>query len=166
MPVQLVINTGNLDDLPKKISKAGQLLIDKTESELDEYGALLVLSIDGKIPKREGSTAQSLKYQIFGRGTRSMELRLSIGASNRPKDLVTWLRFGTGIYGPHATPIVPKRKQFLKFQIGGKTIFTRSVRGMRGRDFIRESWDDTEAQRKAMVGRIGRLGLTMLGDSR
>jgi len=166
MPVQMRISAGRLEELGSRLTKAQQALIDKTESELDEYGSLLVLAIDKYTPKREGSTAQSLKYIIKNRGTKDMELQIIMGASNRPKQLVEWLRFGTGIYGPRGTPIVPKKHKFLKFDIGGETIFARSVKGMKGFDFIQAGWDETEAQRRSMIGRIGRLALTMLGDSR
>lgn len=38
---------------------------------------------------------------------------------------------GTGIYGPNKRPITPKNKKALKFQIGGKTIFVKSIKGMK-----------------------------------
>jgi len=38
---------------------------------------------------------------------------------------------GTGIYGPNKRPITPKNKKALKFQIGGKTIFVKSIKGIK-----------------------------------
>jgi hypothetical protein len=40
---------------------------------------------------------------------------------------------GTGIYGPHGTPIVPVTKKFLRFKPRGSSVFvfTKSVKGMR-----------------------------------
>ncbi|KOS64629.1 hypothetical protein FJQ98_14120 [Lysinibacillus agricola] len=38
---------------------------------------------------------------------------------------------GTGIYGPKKQPIVPKNKKALKFEIGGKTIVVKSVKGIK-----------------------------------
>lgn len=44
---------------------------------------------------------------------------------------------GTGIFGPKSTPITPKRQGgVLKFEAGGKTVYARSVKGMRGRPFM------------------------------
>lgn len=166
MAVQISITADRLMELPARLSKASKELIQVTEDSLDEYGALLVLAIDQQVPKRGGSTGQSLKYIIKGRGTRGMELQIQMGASDRPKGLVEWLRFGTGIYGPRRTPIVPKRAKFLVFEIGGRTIYARSVKGMKGYDFIKGGWDMTASQRRSMIARIGRLGLTMLDDSR
>jgi len=49
--------------------------------------------------------------------------------------------YGTGIYSDHPTapkvPITPKRAKFLVFQKNGKTIFARSVRGVKPRRFMR-----------------------------
>lgn len=42
-----------------------------------------------------------------------------------------FVALGTGIYGEHKTPIVPKRAQFLRFVIGGKVIYTKSVKGQK-----------------------------------
>lgn len=42
-----------------------------------------------------------------------------------------WVMEGTGIYGPHGSPIVPVRAQFLRFPLrDGKIVYARSVRGV------------------------------------
>lgn len=42
-----------------------------------------------------------------------------------------WVHEGTGIYGPHRSPIVPVRAQFLRFALpSGKIVYARSVRGV------------------------------------
>lgn len=38
---------------------------------------------------------------------------------------------GTGIYGPNKRPITPKNKKALRFEIGGKTIFVKTVKGIK-----------------------------------
>ena len=48
-----------------------------------------------------------------------------------------YLEYGTGIYGPLKRPITPKEGKALKFSIGGKTIFAKSVKGMTPQPFIR-----------------------------
>lgn len=49
-----------------------------------------------------------------------------------------WQHDGTGIYGPHHTPIVPRRAQYLRFiPRGGNTyVYAREVRGTRGTFFL------------------------------
>ena len=38
---------------------------------------------------------------------------------------------GTGIYGPNKRPITAKNKKVMRFEIGGKTIFVKSVKGIK-----------------------------------
>jgi hypothetical protein len=47
-----------------------------------------------------------------------------------------FLEFGTGIYGPENTPIRPKSKKALYFQVAGKPVFARSVKGIRPKPFF------------------------------
>jgi hypothetical protein len=47
-----------------------------------------------------------------------------------------WLNRGTGIYGPHKTPVVPVHATFLRWVgAGGKVFFRRSVRGIKPTHF-------------------------------
>jgi phage gpG-like protein len=48
---------------------------------------------------------------------------------------------GTGIYGPHGTPIVPRTARFLKFRPKGSSVFVyaRSVRGNPPTFFLRRA---------------------------
>jgi hypothetical protein len=52
-----------------------------------------------------------------------------------------WVHEGTGIYGPHKTPIVPVTSPVLVFQPKGAAgfVFAKSVRGMRGRPFLTDA---------------------------
>lgn len=58
---------------------------------------------------------------------------------------------GTGIFGPHHTPITPKRGKLLVFEVGGpgrggqRLVVARSVRGQPGRPFLKDAL-------KAVVG--------------
>lgn len=51
-----------------------------------------------------------------------------------------YVHAGTGIYGPHRTPIVPVTSPVLVFQPrGGPVVFARSVRGVRPRPFLTDA---------------------------
>lgn len=54
-----------------------------------------------------------------------------------------WVDRGTGVYGPHHSPIVPTRAQFLRFYWDkvGAWVFARSVRGMPGAKFSKAATD-------------------------
>lgn len=49
-----------------------------------------------------------------------------------------WVHDGTGVYGPRATPIRPKKGKFLRFRPRGsrKWIYARQVKGMRPNPFL------------------------------
>lgn len=49
-----------------------------------------------------------------------------------------WIEFGTGIYGPRATPIVPRSAPFLAWRDkGGNWHRARSVRGRKATPYLR-----------------------------
>lgn len=52
-----------------------------------------------------------------------------------------WVHDGTGVYGPHHTPIVPRRAKFLRFRPRGSSryVYARSVKGMRPNPFMRNA---------------------------
>jgi HK97 gp10 family phage protein len=55
---------------------------------------------------------------------------------------------GTGIYGPHKTRIVPTTKKALAFQIGGKWIIRRSVKGQKPNPFMKRAFDEVRPRLK------------------
>lgn len=61
-----------------------------------------------------------------------------------------WVNDGTGIYGS-GKPITPKRARALVFQIQGKTIFARSVKGQRGQKYVEKSIHQTEQRKNEFV---------------
>ncbi len=52
-----------------------------------------------------------------------------------------WVHDGTGIYGPHHTPIRPRQAKFLRFRPrgGGRYVYARQVKGMRPNPFMRNA---------------------------
>ena len=48
----------------------------------------------------------------------------------------TYLEEGTGIYGPHGTPIVPIHSKAMRFTVGGSEIFAKEVKGMPAQPII------------------------------
>lgn len=51
-----------------------------------------------------------------------------------------WVHNGTGIYGPHQSPIVPTRKPYLVFQGRYGKVVTRSVRGQPAQPFLLQAY--------------------------
>ena len=56
-------------------------------------------------------------------------------------DYATYVINGTGVYGPHASPIVPKTKSWLVFtnRATGKLVFAKQVKGQKGVNFLRNA---------------------------
>jgi hypothetical protein len=52
-----------------------------------------------------------------------------------------WVMRGTGIYGPHGTPIVPVTSKYLVFRgKDGSTVFAKSVKGQTANQFLTEAF--------------------------
>jgi len=47
-----------------------------------------------------------------------------------------YVEFGTGIYGPNKSPIVPVRAKALAFKVGGRWVFTKSSKGQKPNPFV------------------------------
>lgn len=168
MATLIRVNPARIAEYRGRLTKAQQRAIDIAESNLDIYGSTLTTAIQQEAPQKTGRLQSSIRYQIWGRGTKNMQLRVSIGHPEEPKDLPTWLLYGTGIYGPRATPIVPKRAPFLQFYSEklGHVIRKKSVRGMKPNNFLQRALDRTLPQKRSLAGRIGRLVVELIKDPR
>jgi hypothetical protein len=52
-----------------------------------------------------------------------------------------WVHEGTGIYGPRATPIVPRSSPFLVFNIGTDKFVLKSVMGQKANPFLTRAFE-------------------------
>lgn len=66
---------------------------------------------------------------------------------------------GTGIYGPHKSPIVPRTAPYLKFTIGERTFRLRSVKGQEAQPFIKRAFEIVNA--RYVPARVERLRLAI-----
>lgn len=91
----------------------------------------------GSGPKRvnHGLLRASVATQL---GTYGADLSMRVGTNVY---YARWVHDGTGIYGPHGTPIVPRHAQALKFfwKKIGSTVYAKSVKGMRPNPFLKEA---------------------------
>ncbi len=89
----------------------------------------LVSYVQEEAPKRTGEFAKSHNFKTFERGNEF------IGKIYAAQPLAGWIVSGTGLYGPHKTPIVPVKAKALRFVIGSRVIFAKSVRGMKSNKY-------------------------------
>ncbi|MFJ4960266.1 hypothetical protein [Streptomyces sp. NPDC088739] len=91
-------------------------------------------TVEVECPKRTGDTSRSFRSDITIRPGRQVRGRVY---SDDP--VVGYLEKGTGLFGPRARRIVPRRAKALRFEVGGQVVFARSVKGMRPKPFMRRS---------------------------
>lgn len=167
MPSLVSMNATALLAFGKRLKKGQKQIVQSVEGEFDGYGRLLMQTMQKNAPRKTGTFASGMNYKVFGRGGANMELRVGWAPKGgQPKQLADWILFGTGIYGPRHRPIVPTKHKFLRFSVGGRVVFAKSVRGMKKRNFVGQSWSDTAGARQAMIGRIGKILATAVTGAR
>ncbi|WP_405296339.1 HK97 gp10 family phage protein [Methanobrevibacter sp.] len=64
-----------------------------------------------------------------------------------PAEYAQYVNDGTGIYGPYKTPIYSKAVgKPLAFNIGGKMVYTKMIRGQKGQKFVERSIAETQGK--------------------
>lgn len=112
-----------------------------------------------------------VKYMKEEAPHRTNALRNSIQAKTAAARSEIWGLFygryhieGTGIYGPKKRPIVPVRAKVLRFVIGDRVIFAKSVRGIKPNRFDQRAVERAKpALRVLMLENGRRLGRVISG---
>lgn len=123
--VRVTINQAELRRLTH--SQSSELL-----RAINRIGRRVVNQAKRNAPVDDGQGRQSISHTVTVEGT-----RITMRAGS-PLKYMYWQHEGTGIYGPHKTPIVPVHRKFLRFEVkSGKlakgtrpVIFAKSVRGV------------------------------------
>jgi hypothetical protein len=119
-----------LGAIPEVIMSSGtnEAAIDLLRPEMSRFVGRVAATARLFAPKRTGELAASIYSKVNIDGTGEVGVRARHAR---------WVQQGTGIYGPHHTPIVPVRSRFLRFQgSSGRMVYARSVRGQRPNDFL------------------------------
>ena len=61
--------------------------------------------------------------------------------SKDQKNYALFVSRGTGIYGPSKNPITPRRAKALVFEIAGKKVFAKSVKGQKPNPFMEKGME-------------------------
>lgn len=83
-----------------------------------------------------GALPGSIRYEV--RSSFGFSVVARVGSDLKH---ALWVEQGTGIFGPHHTPIIPTQAKFLRFKPHGSEsiILARSVRGQPGKHFLRDA---------------------------
>src|SRR5690606_39028417 len=84
-------------------------------------------------PNRDGTLRSSIRTAVRVSGTKV------VGHVYSDLDYSVYVQRGTGLYGPAGRPIRPRRSPFLVFDVGGRTVFAREVRGTPPQPFMLEA---------------------------
>ena len=84
-------------------------------------------------PNRDGTLRASIKTAVRVSGTKV------VGHVYSDLEYSVYVQRGTGIYGPVGRPIRPRRSPMLVFDVGGRTVFARQVRGTPPQPFMLEA---------------------------
>jgi HK97 gp10 family phage protein len=108
-----------------------------TGNIFQSLGEDIVRKAREKAPVKTGTLRNSISYRVSGK-----ELIIGPHVPYAP-----YMEFGTGSkseFGGNAYEIKPKSGQYLKFQVGGKTVFTKKVMhpGIEPRPFMRPAVEE------------------------
>jgi len=115
----------------------------------------------GKAPHRTGALKNSIQP---GEPTGSLsngDLQVNVAAA---ATYAPYVEHGTGIYGPHGTPIVPVTAQALQIPLGGgEYMYRRSVKGMKAQPFMQPAVDEAADDAADALARAIDLSLAEYG---
>lgn len=127
------IEIKNLAELQSHFRKAPEI----TGKRIVEAGNKSLLSLQGTAKQLSPIDSGRLRQSILVSPMRQSGSSFT-GSVGTSVDYAAWMERGTGIYGPSGQPIRPKTKKFLAFRgKGGKMVFAKSVKGVRGRFYMK-----------------------------
>ncbi len=127
------------------LDKKGTVVTNKLRTKMLESAEYIKGAMIQYAPKDSGGLSEIIRtLPVSTKGTKvtlteDASVRVVINL-NRKKDLrIIWADRGTGIYGPTRRVIRPSNGEFLWFEVNGQLIRTRTVKGQRGKRFIRSA---------------------------
>ena len=123
----------DIKDLVKDLSTISQMSTEQiTENVLSDIGRSIAELARQKAPRDTGALASSIGYEVVG-DRLTIEVKVPYGM---------YQEFGTGSRGEFSGSsyeIRPKNAKYLKFQAGGRTIYTKKVThpGVKAQPFLR-----------------------------
>ncbi len=145
MPFSYYATIPNLPELQKRFQEAPQITLvavrDAVNKSLTNYQreAKLNAPVDtGRL--RQGILVKPATITAGGSLTKVS------GSVNATANYSAAVELGTGIYGPNKAPILPKKKPYFTFKTkGGGWVRVKSIRGMRGRFYMRDALENNQA---------------------
>ncbi len=132
---QMSMTVEGLSALQFAFDQAPELVKSKMGGALMESASQLSEKAKEKAPFKIGQLRNSI--QVSGPLFSSDNIQATVATNVK---YAPYQEYGTGIYGPSGTPIVPKSAPFLVFQLGdGTWRRSKSVKGVRPKYFMRDA---------------------------
>lgn len=134
--VRIYLNIKEMGNVLDNIDTLGEKIVNNVSNDLSA-------NIKRESPIDEGKLRSS--WTIFDNGP----LEKTVASS---ANYAEYVNSGTGIYGPHKTPIVhPTIGKKFAFQVNGKMVYTNIIKGIKPRRFVEKSISQTEKRIPELV---------------
>lgn len=117
------------------LARLPQALASKAERAVRRTAALIEAQAVRNAPERTSNLINSITTVISGSAF-DTEARIKATAG-----YALFVHEGTGIFGETGQPIRPKNAKALAFEINGQLVFRKSVKGMKGRPFLKQAFE-------------------------
>lgn len=107
------------------------ILTEATDLALTRAAILVQNEARRLCPVDTGRLRASINFSITGGDAQSLVCRVGTNV-----EYALWVERGTGVYGPHGTPVVPTHASHLVFTVGGRKVFVQSVKGQEAHPFL------------------------------
>ena len=134
-------NTANLDPA---LLRAGAAVLKSAKQHID-YGGdpAWKPNLSGTpLLRKTNVLYNSLTEAASGNVTETSGAQIRVGTNVY---YARWLQDGTGVYGTRGSPITSTDKKALKFKIGGKVVYAKSVKGVPKRPYLYFDEQNTRA---------------------
>ncbi len=124
-----------------------------------KYGAILrdIYREHAPVGLHEFGTQEQHFFQTIRYEQYSLAQGLELRVTTNNTQLRKWLAEGTGIYGPHQSPVVPRAKKALAFRWKGRAWVLKSVKGMPANLWEARAFEEVPAVAEAMGAEIAQM---------
>ncbi len=130
-----------LGRFPDKALRYLREAIEDIADEIEETARELAPLGETGTLKEHPVDRRDLRRRVQGPGGLVVKSEISVA-----KDPIyaKWVHDGTGIYGPHGTPIVPRKAPFMRFYWEGKWHKRATVAGQEPQPYLKEAVEEVE----------------------
>lgn len=135
--------------IPVSLQQAPERLQQGVKSGLERSVGIVTNAAIQKAPRKTGNLKRSIQAEPV-----QSSVGLFLGRTVQNKTVAKYgafVEFGTGIYGPNHTPIVPKTAPFLVWKDARGWHRVRSVRGMRARPYMRPAVEENVKRIESVI---------------